>query len=107
MGLFGVAALLLLGIAVIAIASSARLAGRPGRAARVLVAVAGAGLLIRGVALEVLLAADAGGLRTSVGPLESRWSLVLWNPWFALGGALFLATARRARRGSGGHAQSH
>ncbi|MDQ2876786.1 MAG: hypothetical protein M3Y33_19085, partial [Actinomycetota bacterium] len=70
-GLFGVAALLLLGIAVIAIASSARLPGRPGRAARVLVAVAGTGLLIRGVALEVLLAADAGGLRAAP-PRRSR-----------------------------------
>jgi hypothetical protein len=52
-----------------------------------IVAVAGAALLIRGLVLEVLLAASTGGLHNSAGPLETRWSLVWWNPWFAIGSA--------------------
>jgi len=47
---------------------------------------------------EVLLATNTAGLRADVGPLETRWSLILWNPWFALGGALFIATAIQASR---------
>jgi hypothetical protein len=26
----------------------------------------------------------------AVGPAETYWSLVLWNPWFMLGGAMVL-----------------
>ncbi len=95
-GLFGVALCLHLGIAVIAITQSARIARRRRYAAAVLLAVVGVGLAIRGVALELLLATNAGGLRASVGPLETHWSLVLWNPWFAFGGALFIVTAIQA-----------
>jgi hypothetical protein len=98
LGLFGVAVLLLAGIGVIAAASGIRLAGRPRRVAVALLAVAGLLLLIRGAGLEILLATNSGGLRTSVGPLESRWSLALWNPWFALGGVLLIGTAVQARR---------
>jgi len=71
---------------------------RLSRFAGLVAAVLGVTLVIRGVALEVLLATGAGGMRATVGPLETRWSLALWNPWFALGGALFLWTALRARR---------
>jgi hypothetical protein len=43
--------------------------------------------------LELVLLTRAGGLAYSVGPLETRWNLILWNPWFALGGlALIIAT---------------
>lgn len=97
-GLFGVAALLLVGIALVMVASGGIASEPLSRLAGVLVAVVGIALVIRGVALEVLLATDAGGLRAAVGPLESRWSLALWNPWFAIGGLLFLWTAIRARR---------
>ncbi len=79
-GLFGVALCLLIGIAVIAITQSARIARRWRHAAAVLLAVVGVGVAIRGVALELLLATNAGGLRASVGPLETHWSLVLWSP---------------------------
>jgi len=61
-----------------------------------LLAVIGIGLAIRRVALEVLLAANAAGQRASIGPLETRWSLVLWSR-FAFGGAVIIATAMRAR----------
>jgi hypothetical protein len=94
-GLFGVAMCLVVGIGVIAVTQSSRMAERWRHAATVLVAVVGVGLAIRGVSLEVLLAMNVGGLRASVGPLETYWSLVLWNPWFALGGALFIVTAIR------------
>jgi hypothetical protein len=48
---------------------------------------------VRGIALEVLLVTDIAGIRAAVGPLETRWSLILWNPWFVLGAALFIGTA--------------
>jgi len=97
-GLFGVAALLLIGIALVMVASGGIGSERLSRVAAVVLAVVGVALVIRGVALEVLLATDAGSLRATVGPLESRWSLALWNPWFTIGGLLFLWTAIRVRR---------
>jgi hypothetical protein len=97
-GLFGVAVLLLAGIALVMLTSGRIGPERLSRVAGLVAAVVGVTLVIRGAALEVLLATGAGGLRTTVGPLETRWSLALWNPWFALGGALFLWTALRARR---------
>jgi len=105
-GLFGTALLLLSGIAVIAVACSPRSPRRGRYAAVVLLAVVGIGLAIRGVALEVLLAANAAGLRASIGPLETHWSLVLWNPWFAFGGAVIIATAIQARPSTFLHGES-
>jgi len=95
-GLFGVALLLLIGIAAITMTQCPRVPRRRRRVAALLVAFVGAGLAIRGTALEVLLATNAGGLRASIGPLETHWSLVLWNPWFTFGGALFIVTAIQA-----------
>lgn len=97
-GLFGVAGLLLVGIVLIMATTGHIRARRLSGAAGVLVAVIGAVLIVRGVALEILLATNSGGLRATVGPLESRWSLAVWNPWFTLGGALFVWTAISARR---------
>jgi len=92
-GLVGVAMCLVVGVGVIAVTQSSRIAERWRHAATVLLAVVGVGLAIRGVSLEVLLAMNVGGLRASVGPLETYWGLVLWNPWFVLGGALLIVTA--------------
>ena len=97
-GLFGVAVLLLAAIALVMVTSGLIGPERLSRVAGLVAAGVGVALVVRGVALEILLATDAGGLRATVGPLETRWSLALWNPWFALGGALFLWTALRARR---------
>ncbi len=97
-GLFGVAVLLLAGIVLVMTASGVVGTVRLSRHANVVVAVVGSALVIRGLAVEVLLGADIGGLRTSVGPLESAWSLALWNPWFTMGGGLFLWTFLRVRR---------
>lgn len=94
-GLWGTAMLLLLGAGF----SVALARGRPRRRLRRLAAVTGwlvgAALLARGVVLEFVLITGAGGIAASVGTDETRWSLLLWNPWFALGGAAFLSTARR------------
>lgn len=95
-GLYGVALLLLIGIAFIAMMLRARASSPQRRALAALVAVVGVVLVIRGGALELLLAVNAAEIRTTVGPLQTRWSLMLWNPWFALGGALFIATAIQA-----------
>lgn len=95
LGLWGVAAALLLGAVLIAWCTRdvrwRRLGG-------VAIGVVGAALLARGVLVEVLLLADVGGVRQSVGADETRWSLLLWNPWFVLGGALWLAVARQLAR---------
>ncbi len=94
-GLYGVATLLLAGIvAAVDGMGSMRLS----RVANVVVAIVGGSLVVRGLVLEVLLGMDTGGLRASIGPLESAWSLVLWNPWFVIGGGLFVWTALRVRR---------
>jgi hypothetical protein len=97
-GLYGTALLLVIGILTIAVTQSPRAARRLRRAVTLLLAVVGVVLVLRGLALEILLATNTAGLRANVGPLETRWSLILWNPWFALGGALFIATARQASR---------
>ena len=103
LGLYGVAVLCLLGAALVI----AVMASRPSRRRRFatwLAIAVGAVPLFRGVALQVVLAAGIGDLRQQVGPSEAHWSLVLWNPWFVLGGALFLVvgvSSRSARCATG------
>lgn len=92
-GLWGVAALLLAGAGLVRAVQRARPPWR--RAGGWLIVSVGAVLLVRGVAVEILLLTDAGGVRTAVGPSQTRWSLVLWNPWFVLGGALFIGAGLR------------
>ena len=91
-GLWGVAVLLVVG-AVIGVALAQRRTG--GRAARFLVVLSclgGACLLIRGLAVHIVLLTDAGGVASNVGEQQTRVSLLLWNPWFVLGGLLVAAT---------------
>lgn len=95
-GLFGVAALLLAGLALVVAATGGVGSPRISRLAGVIVGIVGVALIARGVVVEVLLGSDAG-LRSAVGPLETRWSLFLWNPWFVVGGALFVWAAVRTR----------
>lgn len=92
-GLYGVAAALLFGAVVICVAATRRLSARRRRIVTWLVTITGVGLLVRGVALQVILAADVGGVRGQLGQREANWSLILWNPWFMLGGMLFIAAA--------------
>ncbi len=96
-GLYGVALLLLAG-ACLNLAASALPPSRLRSLAIALLAAVGVILVLRGVGLEVILAADLGGVQAQVGALESRWSQLLWNPWFALGGLLFLTSAAQLYR---------
>ena len=99
-GLYGVAAALLLGAVTVWVAATRLLSARWRRNVAWLVAVTGVGLLVRGVALQVMLAGDVGGVREQVGQLQAHWSLILWDPWFMLGGVLFLAAATLSLAGT-------
>ena len=94
-GLWGTATLLLLGAGFSAGLAEGRPQGRLRRPAAAVGWLLGVTLLARGIILELGLITGAGGIAASVGAAETRWSLVLWNPWFALGGVAFLMTARR------------
>jgi hypothetical protein len=88
-GLWGVATVLVTGAVLAMIAGGRALSIRWLRVFRALMALVAAGLLLRGGYVELALATNLGGVRQAVGPLETHWSLVLWNPWFLLGGASF------------------
>ena len=88
-GLWGVGSLLVAG-ACLAIMMTRRHALR---SLRWLVVVAGWAvsllLLLRGVGLEVLLLGRFYDGNTALTPSQVHVSLVLWNPWFILGGLAF------------------
>ena len=93
LGPWGVAGVLLLAAVGIVAVGTRQCDARVARIGAWTIGVTGPGLLVRGIALEVLLATETAGIRAAVGPLETRWSLILWNPWFVLGGAVLIATA--------------
>jgi hypothetical protein len=97
-GLWFVALVLLVGAAFCVGLARARRGGLARRVIIVLGCLGGGLLLVRGLLLEAVLATGAGGVAATVGPLETRWSLVLWNPWFALGGLAVLAATYRFAR---------
>ncbi|WP_018681796.1 DUF3995 domain-containing protein [Actinokineospora enzanensis] len=97
-GLWGVAALLLLGAVFTLALSHWRPRGYLRRAATLLGYLIGGLLLLRGVLIELALATNLGGVATETGPAQTRWSLYLWNPWFILGGALILLATRHFTR---------
>lgn len=98
-GLWGVAALLLVAASSWCVLARGWPRGhRMRRAAIIVGALAGVLLIVRAVVLEAVLLLDAGGIASSVGPAQAHWSLWLWNPWFLLGGALFLLAAHRLAR---------
>ncbi|WP_246626452.1 DUF3995 domain-containing protein [Modestobacter italicus] len=93
-GLWGVAALLL-------IAAGLAVALARGRRRRLLVlagAAIGLLLLLRGLGIEMLLLAGAYAGNAAMSDAQRHWSLVLWNPWFLLGGMAFLLAARSTAR---------
>lgn len=96
-GLYGVAAILLTGSAML-LAIDHAAASRLRTAALFVLLGTGVALMLRGVVLELVLAADIGGVRAQIGPVEAPWSLILWNPWFALGGSLLIAASVQAHR---------
>jgi Protein of unknown function (DUF3995) len=97
-GLWGTALLLLMGAVFSAGLAHWRLRG--GRRGTAFVSwLAGIVLVARGLLVEVVLLTGAGGVASSVGSLETHWSLVLWDPWFIAGGLLLLLAARQFQRG--------
>ncbi|WP_329330641.1 DUF3995 domain-containing protein [Streptomyces sp. NBC_01454] len=58
-------------------------------------------LLVRGIAVEMLLLTGAAGQEVDVSPAQRLWTLVLWNPWFLVGGLLFGLAAREFGRAEG------
>jgi hypothetical protein len=91
-GLWGVTIALVIGAAIGLALARRRVSRRGAHFLIVLSCLGGACLLVRGVAVEVVLLTDAGGMASNVGEQETHMSLVLWNPWFFLGGLLFAAT---------------
>ena len=95
-GLWGVAVLLL-----VAAALGAALTRAHGRRLLVLGGAAvGLLLLLRGLGIEALLLAGAYDGNAAMSNAQRHWSLVLWNPWFVLGGLAFLLAARASGRSS-------
>jgi hypothetical protein len=96
-GLYGVALAL-----VVAAGLGAALARVPITGRRRLLPLLGAGvatlLLVRAVAVEVVLLTDPGYGDGVISGAQRWWSLVLWNPWFLLGGVLFGLAGLAARR---------
>ncbi|MDK1473242.1 DUF3995 domain-containing protein [Streptomyces sp. 549] len=46
-------------------------------------------LLARSAAVWALLLTDPSGQRTETSPEQRSWTLLLWNPWFLVGGLAF------------------
>lgn len=101
LGLWGTALLLAAGAVLCAGLARWRPHGWAKRAMAAASWLAGALLLARGLLLEIVLPTGAGGVASSVGPSETRWSLVLWNPWFIVGGVFLLLAAHRFQRATG------
>ena len=98
LGLWGVALLLFAGAAFSIGLTRWRPENRLRRAVVILGWSAGIVLLARGLLLEVVLLTGAGGVASAVGASQTQWSLLLWNPWFALGGLVVSLATRRFQR---------
>jgi len=60
-------------------------------------------LLLYGAANMIqhaLMEAGAADVPETLGPTSLRWHLFLWDPWFILGGILFLLAARESPGGT-------
>ncbi|WP_079173014.1 DUF3995 domain-containing protein [Streptomyces monashensis] len=108
-GLWGVGVLCLVGGALGWLLTRPWPRGRAGRVVKALGWSVCAVLLVRGVAVEMLLLTDAAGRAVDVSPDQRLWTLVLWNPWFLVGGLVFGLSAwefGRAAEGAVGAAPS-
>jgi hypothetical protein len=66
--------------------------------------IAGAVFALYGVANLIDHGRMVAGLRATpeiLGERAARWHLLLWDPWWLLGGVLFLVAAWQARKGEG------
>lgn len=95
-GLFGVCAALLVGAAV------AVLLERSWRWRRLLALLgwtASAILLLRGIGLELLMVTGAVHAGNGITGAQLRWTWLVWNPWFIVGGICFtMASIQFGRR---------
>ncbi|MFB7631155.1 DUF3995 domain-containing protein [Streptomyces sp. NPDC056149] len=100
-GLWGVGALCLVGGG-LGWRLSRPLPGGPAESAiRALGWCACAVLLVRGIAIEVMLLIGTAGPERDISPAQRLWTLVLWNPWFLVGGLVFGLAAREFGRARG------
>jgi len=97
-GLWGMALVLLAGAALGRTLAHGRPGGRATRMLAVVSCLVGAGLLLRGVGVELLLITGAAGVARNVGQDQTRLSLLLWNPWFVVGGLTFALAGVQSRR---------
>lgn len=97
-GLWGMALVLLAGAALGRTLAHGRPGGRATRMLAVVSCLVGAGLLLRGVGVELLLLTGAAGVARNVGQDQTRLSLLLWNPWFVVGGLTFALAGVQSRR---------
>lgn len=104
-GLWGVGLLCLVGGALGWLLARPRPPGPAGRVVRTLGWCVCAVLLLRAVTVEVMLLADPAGREITVSPEQRMWTLLLWNPWFLVGGLVFglaaLGFARTREPGNG------
>ncbi|ARF54445.1 DUF3995 domain-containing protein [Streptomyces gilvosporeus] len=100
-GLWGVGLLCLVAGVLGWLLARPRPRGLFGRAVRALGWCACAVLLARGLAVEALLLTDPAGHEVNVSPEQRLWTLVLWNPWFLIGGLVFGLAARKFRGAKG------
>lgn len=100
-GLWGVGMLCLVGGVLGWLLARPRPGGLGGRVIKALGWCACAVLLVRGIAVEVLLLTDTAGQGIDVSPQQRLWTLVLWNPWFLVGGLAFGVAARGFRGAKG------
>ncbi|MBT2392310.1 DUF3995 domain-containing protein [Streptomyces sp. ISL-1] len=100
-GLWGVGLLCLAGGVLGWLLARPQPRGLAGRVVKALGWGACAVLLVRGIAVEVLLLTDTAGQEIDVSPEQRLWTLLLWNPWFLVGGLVFGLAARGAGRAKG------
>ncbi|GGX20779.1 hypothetical protein GCM10010341_47670 [Streptomyces noursei] len=100
-GLWGVGVLCLVGGLLGWLLARPRPGGLVGRLVKALGWCVCAVLLVRGIAVEMLLLLDTAGRAVGVSPEQRLWTLVLWNPWFLVGGLVFGLAARGFGRVTG------
>jgi hypothetical protein len=97
-GLYGVALALVTAAGLGVLLARSPLTGQAGWSLPLLGAGVAVLLLVRAVGVQALLPTDAGYGGGAVSPAQRWWTLLLWNPWFLLGGLLFGLAAGAARR---------
>jgi hypothetical protein len=103
-GLWGVGCLCLIGASVALGLRRRGVDGRPWAFLKVLGWGIGGLLLFRGILVEVLLITGVAEV-DGVSSAQKFWTLVLWNPWFILGGVLFGLAARSFGKGMTGEVE--